>query len=529
MQSTPFRLATAVIATLLLAALAYVIFFALQNPPPVAPAPPISRSTAASAALTPATGTAIAATVTFTPSMAVAVADASAATTPPTAQMAAAQTLPMATANVVITGAGFVYTPLEGFMVTETDSSATLTRRGANGSLSTIFLLSGGPPQQFIEQPGTQLAARFEQFVNFFAARDNFDTGDIEETSVDAVDALRVDLISSAPENRFRGRIVMAQPAPDRLFIMTGIAPEEIWNINGAGAYGEVLRSVRLFDPETFDPEIFATQGAQAAGIDTDPTSIAAALQPTATATARATPTAAPTPSPIPDSEPLPPPAAAIAQPPGWQLYANANIVHDAVLVRDALWLATSGGIVARNASTDSYVKFSPLEGLARNSATSVTHCPLPGLGLVFGGDGGLLLFDTRNGTWNSLDSANSGMAFDDVTSVQCVAESGLLIIGYRRHGLDLYDVTGAAWTHIDRDDGLVNDFAEVVATDSRGDTIWVSSGFGVTVLRRIGTTVTREAFYSAENSPLADNRIHTIVLEESGVAWIGAPDRSAA
>ena len=504
MQSTPFRLGTAAVATLLLALLAYVIIFALQNPPPVAPALPTDQ-TEAKLTSTPVPAAKIEATPT--------------ATLPPTTRAGKNEETAAADPSAITAG-GFVYMPPTDFAVTETENAATLTLRTPGSTLDTIFLLSGGPPEQFIDQPAAGLEERFQQFVNFFAEQDDFDLGKIVSTHIDSAPALTVDLSSREQEDRFRGRIVMAQPAIDRLFVMTGIAPEEAWNGEGADAYRQILGSVLLFDPATAN-----ANGFPAVAVGADPTTIAAALQPTATTTRRPSPTVPPTATPIPDSEPLPRPAAAISQPAGWQLYANANIIHDAAMVGDVLWLATGGGIVARNAKTDSFVKFTPLEGPARNGATSVTHCPLPGLGIVFGGEGGLLLFDPRIGTWNSLDSNNSGMSFDDVTTVDCVVESNLLIIGYRRHGLDLYDVSNAIWTHIDRNDGLANDFVEEVAADAGASTLWVSSGFGITILRRIGNTVTRENFLSAENSPLTDNRVHSIIHDQSGAVWIGLPE----
>ena len=143
----------------------------------------------------------------------------------------------------------------------------------------------------------------------------------------------------------------------------------------------------------------------------------------------------------------------------------------------------------------------------------------MPGLGIVFGGAQGLQVFDARSGIWNTLTSANSAMAFDDVSTVRCYPDQGFLVVGYRQHGLDIFDAATNVWEHIDKADGLDNDFVEQVAVVGNRDEIWVSSGFGLTVL-----STARPLYYNDSNSPLTSNQIDALITTEDGVVWIGGP-----
>ena len=77
-------------------------------------------------------------------------------------------------------------------------------------------------------------------------------------------------------------------------------------------------------------------------------------------------------------------------------------------------------------------VKFTALDGLDGNHFTAAMICPLPGLGIVIGGNTGLQIFDTRTGRWNTLNTGNSAMSFDDVSALFCDAEHGYLVVGLR-------------------------------------------------------------------------------------------------
>ena len=68
-----------------------------------------------------------------------------------------------------------------------------------------------------------------------------------------------------------------------------------------------------------------------------------------------------------------------------WQVFANRNFINDITTVGDRIWLATSGGVVTGDVRDERIRHFTAGSGLADNHATSVVHCPLSDLGLVFG------------------------------------------------------------------------------------------------------------------------------------------------
>ena len=66
-------------------------------------------------------------------------------------------------------------------------------------------------------------------FVAFFAEQDNFAVDNRRAVTVDDAPGFSVDLVSAEDDAPFAGRIVMAQPTDDRLFVMTGVAPLAKW------------------------------------------------------------------------------------------------------------------------------------------------------------------------------------------------------------------------------------------------------------------------------------------------------------
>lgn len=71
----------------------------------------------------------------------------------------------------------------------------------------------------------------------------------------------------------------------------------------------------------------------------------------------------------------------------------DARFVNAAAVTDDAVWLATEGGALAWRAGATTPEKYTSLDGLPGNRLTTVVACPLPGLGIVFGGDAGLGIF----------------------------------------------------------------------------------------------------------------------------------------
>ena len=491
MQSTILRIAGAVITLLLLAALIAVVVLTLRTEhvaiPTATPRPqPTSTETTGSiAGFESTTGAA-------TPKSSV--------TSSAAQETVESIAVDLPDGSVRVEAGGFAYKSDPAFTASQSGPSVTLTSEAVADDLAPIFLLSSGPHDQFVDPKHETLDEAFDHFVTFFAGQDNFDIDNRQEFEVDSMEARSVDLVSNDAGNPYAGRIVMAQPDEDRLFVMTGVGPQETWQSTATQQFDDILASVTFFPPD-------------------DSPSGPGLLIPTAAPTSTPTPTTAPTSTPIPPSVPLPTPDsdADVGKLPA--VYSNANFIHEVDLANNTLWAAGEGGIVAWNLRSGGNVKFSAAQGLAQNHFDTVAACPLPGLGVVFGGAQGLQVFDARNGIWNTLTSANSAMAFDDVSTVRCYPDQGFLVVGYRQHGLDIFDAATNVWEHLDKADGLDNDFVEQVAVVGDRDEIWVSSGFGLTVL-----SAARPLYYNAGNSPLTSNQVGALTATEDGVVWIGGP-----
>ncbi len=205
----------------------------------------------------------------------------------------------------------------------------------------------------------------------------------------------------------------------------------------------------------------------------------------------------------------------------GWRLFSNANQVNDVMVLNTTIWGATEGGIVAWNRSTNEAVKYTTLDGLVANRTTAVVNCPIAGFGLVFGTDQGLQIFDSERESWKLLNSTNSDMHFDDVTALVCNAEAGFLVVGYRQHGLDVFDLASGEWRLLDRRAGLQRDLVDAVTVVGNLEEIWVSSGFGISVLTADGAR-----FYDKNNTPLETNQINVMVSDAAGAVWLGTRDK---
>jgi ligand-binding sensor domain-containing protein len=490
MQSLFFRILGAVITLLLLAALILVVVLTMRTehvaiptatprPLPTATASPTTTANQKASGednAAPSSGT-ISATVTIE---------------------SIAIDLPDGFVRVV--AGGFAYRSEPSFSASRSDTSATLTGVSTSGDLAPIFLLSSGARDQFVDSSLDTLDEAFDHFVTFFAEQDGFDIDNRQMLEIDAMEARSVDLVSNDIDNPYTGRIVMAELDNNRLFVLTGVAPQDEWQRDAAQQFDDVLASVSFFPPG----ESSSTSGL---------------LMPTTAPTSTPLPTVPPTPTPIPPSVPLPTPNsdADVGKLPA--IYSNANFIHEVDLANNTLWAAGEGGIVAWNLRSGGSVKFTAAQGLQQNHFDTVTTCPLPGLGVVFGGAQGLQIFDARNGIWNTLTSANSAMSYDDVATVRCYPDQGFLVVGYRQHGLDIFDAGTNVWEHLDKADGLDNDFVEQVAVVGDREEVWVSSGFGLTVL-----SAARPLYYNTANSPLTSNQIDALVATEDGVVWIGGP-----
>lgn len=489
MQSKAFRLASAAVTLLLLAAFVFVVIFAIRTGPSRLPVlPPTSTLTA-----TPT----IRATVGPTP-------------TPPAAAMR-----PALGAVESVGAAGFSFRPPAGFAVQTTDVAATLTGEGENGALKPSFLLSSGGWERFAHGSDARtLEEVFAEFVRFFAAEDGFAAGRSRSTQVAGAPALSADLTSNEGAAPFAGRIVMAQRAGGQFFLMAGVAPSALWERETGALFAEVLDSVTFSEPaasETIPPAGETAAPEQAAPDPTEQPGLAATAPARPTVTATGTATAPPRPA-----SPLPLPDRAARPEPGWTVYSNGNRVNGLALMGEAAWAATAGGIVRWGLESGAAVKFTPAQGLAVNHFDRAVACPLPGLGVVFAGEFGLQLFDARMGAWNTLTSANSAMSFDDAADVACDVERQLLVVGYRSHGVELYDAATGRWTALGRSGGLPSDEVRRVAVAANGD-VWAATAAGVAVM---AGGQSGPAFKDA-GAPAGED-VSALATDEQGAVWLG-------
>ncbi|MBX3015592.1 MAG: hypothetical protein KF832_28985 [Caldilineaceae bacterium] len=477
MQSTSFRLVFAVVPWLLLAGLIAVVFFVLQTASP-----------------TPA------ARVRLTPTASLVAATSTTVATVPTKQER-------------VEAGGFSFTPLPDYDLDLTATAATLTNEAG-----AIFLVRGGPPEQLVSTQRADLDTMFDEFVAFYASRDNFQSRNKQTTTIAGANGRVVELVSQSTSNPFRGRIVMAQPEPAQLFLLVAVSPAAEWESSARAAFVELLSSLTFFPlpPSTVPTAAFRLPTSA-------PTATpGAVLRPTATGKATMTRTPLRTVATATATAAAISPLVTRASQPtnAWRTYSNGNEVNDLLLLNTTIWAATEGGVSSWNRSNNVYTKFTTLDGLTVNRTTTVVDCPLPGFGLVFGSDHGLQIYVQSTGTWKTLNRTNSEMHFDDVTALYCNAEAGFLVVGYAQHGLDIYDVQ-QGWTLLDQRRGLPQDRVNAVTVFGDREEIWVASDTGITILRdeRVET-------YDSSNTPLDASPIHLLVAEPQGIVWVGAGNK---
>lgn len=503
MQSTSFRLVSAVITLLLLAGLIAVVSLVMhtsqdsltmQQPSLSAP-PPVASQRVIDSTVSQATSTS-----SITSSV-----------------QAGSHLL-----EHRLAAGGFTFVQPSAYDLDLTATAATLTNH-----TGVIFVLRGGTPAQLSSVQATDLDRMFDEFVAFYARQDNFQGRNKQSILVQGANGRSVDLVSQTSRAGFSGRIVMAQPTPEQLFLLVGISPAQQWAQTAHKAFEDLLASVTFFP--------LPTSRSVAALPVLPPVSATVALSSVASTPASGpsqtliSTDLAPTPSsPTLRSTSLSPPPdlrfAASARrkgETGWRTYSNSNVVNALTVLNTTIWAATDGGVGAWNRSNNSFVKYTTLDGLGVNRTTAVVNCPLPGFGLIFGSAQGLQIFDPQRDVWKVLNSTNSEMHFDDVSTLYCNQEKGFLVIGYTEHGLDIFDGKSESWTAIDQRRGLPQNRVEAVTVVGDRAEIWVSWGAGIAVL-----AANKVSIYDKSNAPLASHPVNVMLSDAQGTVWLGAGDQ---
>jgi ligand-binding sensor domain-containing protein len=389
-----------------------------------------------------------------------------------------------------ISEGGFAFRPLLESVVEIAGAAVHMNAINGTGQDDVAFLLKAGPKNSFVRNTSGDALSLFRQYVDAYTQEMDFEPGEPYTMPVAGLSGYAVDLNNASPGNNVSGRMIMAQPDDDRLFVLVGTAPSEVWQAS-IEEWFEVVRQTIIFFPP------------------------ASAYTPTATPASQRE-----SEKPATRSETRTAGADGATQT-NWHVYSNANIANDVSASINTIWVATDGGAVAWNRSNDVFTKYTTRDGLAANRLTAVANCPIRGLGVVFGSEMGLQIFEAQTDSWKTLSSANSAMSFDDVAALYCDPTNGFLVVGYQQHGLDIFDVSTGEWQYLGQNEGLQNNLVEAIAVAGNRDAVWVSSGLGLSVVERDGTS----AFYDDRNSPLETNQIKRIAVDEEGVVWLGGQD----
>ncbi len=537
MQSTSFRLVSALITLLLLAGLIWVVILVVRTAP--------STTGTREATLRP--------------------------TTPP---LQTGHTLLVATQTTTraaqpnqqrVDAGGFTFVPVAAYALELTATSATLTSEAGS-----IFLLRGGPPEQLSSAPTTDLDELFDEFVAFYASRDSFASRNKQTVMLGGVNGRVVDLFSQSATHGFAGRIAMAQPNAAQLFLLVAVSPADEWEATASAAFEQLIASLDFFPLPTLatvsespisevavsptrtlsahltrtltpsqtpnqTPSRLPTTVVLRPTLTPTPMSASSVTRRAPSAATSATMTTATITATVPTNLVLPRLATAVAtadaitaapvserpSQTNWRVYANGNRVNDLMVLNTTIWAATDGGVSRWNRSNNSFAKFTTLDGLAVNRTTVAIDCTLPGFGIIFGSAQGLQIFEPARAGWKTLNSTNSEMHFDDVTALYCSVENGFLVVGYAQHGLDIFDANSESWTLIDQAKGLPSDTVTALAVIGDREQIWIASDLGISVLTEDGVIV-----YDTRNTPLETNQVGVLVSNAQGVVWLGAGNK---
>ena len=285
---------------------------------------------------------------------------------------------------------GFAFRPVMDYALEFDERTVTLTAGQDAAAAGAVFLLTAGAATDMVTGTVEGLDDAFPLFVDFFAARSGLNPGQVLTTTVGGNPALAVDLAGPAPEApdgstpspgamANAGRVVMVQPDPEHLFMMVGQGPVDAWQDQGSVDFDAILETVRFLEPmatatPTAPPTVAADSNGAAVGacdallVHSHRAHFAHGDDHRNGYDYRHATTP---PRPRPLSTP----------PARWRIYSNGNYVNGLAIMKSTVWSASSGGVLAWNKSTNSYVKFTTLDGLATNLHDLRRELPAGGAG----------------------------------------------------------------------------------------------------------------------------------------------------
>jgi hypothetical protein len=500
------RIITGLVTTLLLAALAGVIWLTLRSQPGSVAVLP-----------TPAPATSI-------------VTSTLAGGAPVTVTMDATAT-PALAGMLALEGLNFVFRPPLGYQMGVQRDYVTL--EAPETDAAPLWLALANPAE-----PGLPLT---DLLPGLLPPAVTLDSSPLPATTVDGLTAERAGLLGFDDQERpLAGAALRIDGNTAGDVVIVGFSSAERWAAEGSVVFQQLLDSLILGagEPAPAATVITATSAIGQVTAASTPTAFATATKRPAvaatavpTATRRPTVTATPAvtvtvnaamddtaasggllPTPTPTAAPL---SLAAGDDEQWSLYSDGNRINDVVVAGTTVWAATDGGALAWNRDNAAPVKFTVADGLGANRLSAVVDCPLPEMGIVFGSDHGLQIF-AEPGNWRTMTSANSELSFEDVSDLYCDVANEFLVVSYHSHGIDLFDAAANSWRHLDRNSGLAFNTADFVTVIGNQREIWVASAEGITVAAGQDSR-----FFDAENTPLENTRLGGMLALDDGSIWI--------
>lgn len=217
--------------------------------------------------------------------------------------------------------------------------------------------------------------------------------------------------------------------------------------------------------------------------------------------------------APEPTVEPTAAPVVRLVEA-GEYVYSNGNVVRDVALLDNALWAASTGGLVRYDLASGEARKYTTLDGLPNIGTFALEVCPIGGADrLIVGNREGLVVYNAASDSWESGDTIGFSDT-DAIHEMRCDAANGRLIM--QHEDVTVLDLAARTITnYTEDDDGLAWFAVEQIIV--LGDDIWAPTGFSG--ISRIGLDGTVETWNEASGFP--DDDVSDIAVDGSGVYWL--------
>ncbi|MBV7327073.1 IPT/TIG domain-containing protein [Chloroflexi bacterium TSY] len=173
------------------------------------------------------------------------------------------------------------------------------------------------------------------------------------------------------------------------------------------------------------------------------------------------------------------------------------------------IWLGTPNSLQIFNGTA-----FATEQSSINVTALISSSLPTSSAGNIWVGTGANGVYRHVNGTWQTMNRANSGLAADDVTAL-VQDDQGRIWVGTGSAGVSVFDPDATSWATFDDSTVLSTNNVQALAVDSMG-TIWVGTANG---LARYNGSVW-QTFTTADGLP--ENAITALTVDATGLLWAG-------